>query len=205
MSIVLVRHGETLLNAARTLQPADTPLGPRGLAQAAAAARRLGASGGVRAVISSDLSRALQTAQTIAAACGLPVAIEPLLRERDFGDLRGQPYDSLGFDPLAMIEAPPGGESAAAFRERVALAFARIVALRATLDGDLAVVTHGLLIHALLERHAQFGAGFALPGRLGNTSVTVLGAEPPHGVTLLDCTKHLAGVAADDARSLAGA
>ena len=205
MSIVLVRHGETLLNAARTLQPADTPLGPRGLVQAEAAARRLGASGGVRAVISSDLPRALQTARTIAAACGLPVAVEPLLRERDFGDLRGQPYDSLGFDPLAMIEAPPGGESAAVFRERVALAFARIVALRATLDGDLAVVTHGLLIHALLERHAQFDAGFALPARLGNTSVTVLGAEPPHGVTLLDCTTHLAGVAADDARSLAGA
>ena len=147
----------------------------------------------------------MQTASTIAAACGLPVAVEPLLQERDFGDLRGRPYDTLGFDPLAMVEAPPGGESAAAFRERVARAFARIVALRTTLDGDLAVVTHGLLIHALLERHAHFGPGFALPARLGNTSVTVLGPAPPHGLTLLDCTAHLAGSAADDPRSLAGA
>ena len=204
MSIVLIRHGETLLNAARTLQPADTPLGPRGLAQAQALARRLGA-GGVRAILSSDLPRALQTAGILGAACGLPVMVEPLLQERNFGDLRGRPYDALGFDPLAMTDAPPGGESATAFRERVARAFARIVALRTTLDGDLAVVTHGLLIHALLERHARFGAGSALPARLGNTSVTILHAEAPHGVTLLDCTAHLTGAVADDVRSLAGA
>jgi probable phosphoglycerate mutase len=38
MSIFLIRHGETALNASRTLQPADTPLSPRGLAQAAAIA-----------------------------------------------------------------------------------------------------------------------------------------------------------------------
>ncbi len=31
MSIILIRHGETLLNAARVFQPFDTELGPRGL------------------------------------------------------------------------------------------------------------------------------------------------------------------------------
>ena len=41
MSILLVRHGETALNAARVLQPPDTPLSPRGLAQAQAVAQRL--------------------------------------------------------------------------------------------------------------------------------------------------------------------
>ncbi|HEY9065800.1 MAG TPA: histidine phosphatase family protein, partial [Burkholderiaceae bacterium] len=41
MSLLLVRHGETALNATRVLQPADTPLSARGIAQAEAIARRL--------------------------------------------------------------------------------------------------------------------------------------------------------------------
>jgi 2,3-bisphosphoglycerate-dependent phosphoglycerate mutase len=203
MSIYLIRHGETALNASRTLQPADTPLSPRGLAQAAAIGKRL-VDAGVVAIVSSDLPRAAQTASAIAAACGLPIRWEPLLHERNFGDLRGQPYDGLAFDPLTLTEAPPGGESAATFRARVAEAFKRIVALRASLDGNLAVVTHGLVIGAMLEAHARLAERDALPERLGNASLTVLSALPPHDVGLLDCTRHLEGVAADDARSLSG-
>jgi probable phosphoglycerate mutase len=203
MSIYLIRHGETALNASRTLQPADTPLSPRGLAQAAAIGKRL-VDAGVVAIVSSDLPRAAQTASAIAAACGLPIRWEPLLHERNFGDLRGQPYDGLAFDPLTLTEAPPGGESAATFRARVAEAFKRIVALRASLDGNLAVVTHGLVIGAMLEAHARLAERDALPERLGNASLTVLSALPPHEVGLLDCTRHLEGVAADDARSLSG-
>ena len=41
MTILLIRHGETALNAARIVQPADTPLSERGIAQARALARRL--------------------------------------------------------------------------------------------------------------------------------------------------------------------
>jgi hypothetical protein len=39
---------------------------------------------------------------------------------------------------------------------------------------------------------------------MGNTSVTVVGAEAPFAVTVLNCTAHLEGEARDDARSLAG-
>ena len=203
MSIYLIRHGETALNASRTLQPADTPLSPRGLAQAAAIANRL-VDAGVVAIVSSDLPRAAQTATAIAEACGLPIRWEPLLHERNFGDLRGRPYDGLAFDPLTLVDAPPGGESAATFRARVAEAFARIVALRASLDGNLAVVTHGLVIGAILEAHARLAERNAMPARLGNASLTVLAALPPHDVGLLDCTRHLEGGAADDAHSLSG-
>lgn len=203
MSIVLVRHGETALNAARVLQPADTPLSARGEAQAAAVARRLA---GLRpaALVSSDLPRARQTAEAIAATTGRPVDTTALLQERNFGALRGLPYDTLGFDPLAMEEAPAGGESIPAFRERVARAFAEVLARRATLAGTLVVVSHGLVIRALLEAHARLPAGVVLPERMGNASVTVLGAEAPFVVTLLNCTAHLEGAAADDAGSLAG-
>jgi 2,3-bisphosphoglycerate-dependent phosphoglycerate mutase len=162
MTILFIRHGETALNAARTLQPANTPLSANGLAQAQAVANRL-ATLGIVHILSSDLPRALQTAQAIAAATGAPVETTALLHERNFGDLRGQPYDALGFDPLQAEDAPPGGESGQAFRDRVARAFAQAVQKRSGLSGRLAVVTHGLVIRAVIERHLQLGAYQALP------------------------------------------
>ena len=203
MSILLIRHGETALNVARVLQPADTPLSARGIAQAEALARRLGLMG-VAAVISSDLPRAASTARAIAAATGAPLETSALLRERDFGDWRGQPYDGMPVDPLTMLDAPPGGESAAAFAGRVARAFEHIVRRRAALDGRLAVVTHGLVIRALLASHASLPDPAAAPAHLGNTSLSVLGAEPPHRVDLLNCTRHLDAGSHDDVAALSG-
>jgi probable phosphoglycerate mutase len=203
MSIIFVRHGETLLNVARTLQPADTPLSPTGLAQAQAVARRL-AGMGIGGIVSSDLPRARTTAQAIANATGLPVRETPLLQERNFGDLRGRSYDSLGYNPLDMEEAPPGGESAAVFFDRVAQAFDDAVRHRHTLSAPLVVVTHGLVIHALLQRHLHVAGPHAVPARMGNTSLTVCDALPPHGVSLVDCTGHLSGAVVDKAASLSG-
>ena len=203
MSIILVRHGETLLNVARTLQPADTPLSPTGLAQAAAVARRL-ADLGVGAIVSSDLPRARATADAIASATGLPVAETPLLQERNFGDLRGQSYDHLGFNPLTMTDAPPHGESSDAFFQRVARAFDDAVQRQRGLAKPLVVVTHGLVIHAMLQHHLQLAAKHTMPARLGNTSVTVFSPEAPYPVDLVDCTAHLAGAEQDKAGSLSG-
>jgi probable phosphoglycerate mutase len=203
MSIVLLRHGETALNATRVLQPADTPLSRRGLAQARAAAQAL-AQRRIAAIVSSDLPRAWQTAAALHAASGAAIVAEPLLQERNFGALRGRPYDTLGYDPLAMDEAPPEGESMAAFVARVAQAFARAVALRAALDADLVVVSHGLVIGAMLAAHARLADGIALPERIGNASITVLDAIAPHLVSVLDDVRHLQGLAADDPESLSG-
>lgn len=205
MSIVLIRHGETPLNAARVLQPADTPLSDKGREQALAVARRIGASRPAPlALLSSDMPRALQTAQAIAAATGLALRTTTLLHERNFGDLRGRSYDSLGYDPLATDDAPPGGESVAEFEARVARAFDEILALRAALDGDLVVVSHGLVIRTLLARHARLPDGSVVPASFGNTSVTVLGPEPPHLAALVNCTVHLEGEVRDDGRGLSG-
>jgi len=202
MSIILVRHGETPLNVTRMLQPADTPLSANGLAQAQAVAKRL-ACMQLAGIVSSDLPRALSTAQAIAASTGLPFSTTALLHERNFGDLRGQPYDTLGFNPLAMTEAPPGGESVASFLARVAQAFEHVVSLRKQLGGPLAVVTHGLVIRAVLAHHAQRANDDELP-RIGNTSISVLGSTEPYAVELLDCTRHLDATTQHDARSLSG-
>jgi len=207
MTLLIIRHGETPLNVARVLQPADTPLSANGLAQAGALALRL-RSAGLAAIVSSDLPRALATAQAIALATGLALQTSALLHERNFGDLRGLAYDSLGFDPLSADSAPPGGESQAQFSARCQAAWAWVLAQRSRTGGPLAVVTHGLVIREWLERGPlMLAPGLAPPQRLANTSLTIASAAPPHHVTLLDCTAHLAAEAGgpgEDARSLSG-
>ncbi|MCO5124248.1 MAG: histidine phosphatase family protein [Rhizobacter sp.] len=203
MSLVLIRHGETTLNAARVMQPADTPLSGRGLRQADALAMRV-AQLGVAGIVASPLPRAWQTAEAIAAATGRPISRQALLEERNFGELRGLAYDALAPGALTSGDAPPGGESMLDFETRVAQAFAALLALRATLGGPLAVVTHGLVIRALIARHLALPRGTALPARIANTSITLAAAQPPHEVSLLDCTRHLTGDLRDDAASLSG-
>ena len=202
MTIVFGRHGETALNVARTLQPADTPLSPRGIAQAEVVARRL-ASLGLGAIVSSDLPRALQTANCIAAASGAPLGVDPIWRERNFGDWRGRPYDELGCDPLTAAQAPPGGESAAEFGERVARAFAALVQARSRYESPVVVVTHGLVIRELLASQLPAPAA-TLPLRIGNTSVTIVSERPPHAIHLLHCLRHLDEATREDEQSLSG-
>ena len=88
MAVILVRHGETALNAARILQPAATPLSERGQAQARAVAQWLAQRGGIGAILCSDLPRAWRTAEAIGAALGLALgllALLPLLPEMSLG------------------------------------------------------------------------------------------------------------------------
>jgi len=209
MTLLIIRHGETPLNVARVMQPADTPLSANGLAQAGLLAQRLAAGQPHRptAIVSSDLPRALQTAQAIAAATGLPITTSALLHERNFGDLRGQPYDTLGFDPLTREEAPPNGESIPQFAARCAAAWAWVLQQHAALGSGavLAVVSHGLVIKQwLLHGTLQVPAALALPERMSNTSLTIATAAAPHTVHLVDCTAHLGGAVQADAKSLSG-
>ena len=79
-----------------------------------------------------------------------------------------------------------------------------MVALRQRLGGHLVVVTHGLVIRALLSQHAQRADDSELP-RIGNTSISVLGATSPYAVELLDCPRHLdSSTAKHDPQSLSG-
>jgi probable phosphoglycerate mutase len=203
MALLFIRHGETALNVARVLQPSDTPLSQQGLTQARALGARLAASG-IAHILSSDLPRALQTAQAIAAATGAAIETTPLLHERNFGELRGQHYDTLGWDPIESAEAAPGGESLAEFQARVALAFALAVQRRAALTGALAVVTHGLVVRQVLDRHVALAAGQLPPHRMRNASLTIASLAPPHAVELIDCTRHLDETARHAEASLSG-
>jgi probable phosphoglycerate mutase len=196
LRIYLIRHGETELNAARILQPPETELSERGVLQAERLARRLAGVGLVR-VLASDLRRAEMTAEAVARAASAPLARDPDLAERNFGELRGRPYAELGLDPFAPGYTPPGGESWETFHARVDRVWARVDAAAHVAGGPIAVVTHGLVCHSVVSRLARLAPGLALDGlRWRNCSVTVLDDAAPWRVTLLDCVAHL-----DEART----
>jgi broad specificity phosphatase PhoE len=188
--IFLIRHGETVGNAARIVQRPDSPLSPRGVAQAERLARRL-AHERIARIVSSDLARAVTTAEHLRRATGAPLGFEPLLQERSFGDLRGIPYAELGVDMFAPDYAPPSGESWPVFHARVDRAWARVQELAAATSGHLALVTHGLVCRSLAARHLLLVEDQAMPERWENTSLTIIECPAPWRVRLLNCIVHL--------------
>ncbi|MBV8148120.1 MAG: histidine phosphatase family protein [Candidatus Eremiobacteraeota bacterium] len=157
MQLTLVRHGATRWNAERRFQgSADVPLNAEGLAQAAALARRLAQEQPDR-IYSSDLQRALKTAELIAAPHGLRVNADARLREFAFGSWEGLTWpEILALTPGLGANAwrdpsryePPGGER-----------FEDVCARIASFYNDLAragvgraiVVTHAGVLHATLR------------------------------------------------------
>jgi broad specificity phosphatase PhoE len=87
-TLLLVRHGETDWNRdGRWQGGSDTRLNDLGRAQARALAEQL--DGSIDVVYSSDLARARETAEIVAAKLGLEIRIDPRLRERGFGSWEG--------------------------------------------------------------------------------------------------------------------
>ena len=108
-----LRHGETEGNATRIIQHAEISLNERGFAQARAAAEVLAREPFER-IYGSTMTRAWQTAETVARACAIAAIPEDGLRERWFGDLVGT--SSVGLD---WSMDPPNGERIADFVERI--------------------------------------------------------------------------------------
>ena len=191
-TVFLIRHGETVGNAGRIVQRPDSPLSPRGVLQAERLGERL-AGAGIARILASDLARAAATAESLRQATGAALEFEPLLHERNFGDVRGTAYADLAFDLFAPDYAPPGGESWEAFHARVDRAWARVQSVAAATAGPLAVVTHGLVCRSLAARHLALPG--AVPERWENTSLTIVEGPAPWRIRLLNCIAHLDGVA----------
>ena len=198
--LLIVRHGETASNAARIVQTPDTPLNERGVAQADRLAARLEQHHRERpigSVVASSLRRAEMTAEPVAAALGLPLVLEPLLAERNFGDLRGRAYEDIGLDIMAPGYEPPAGEDWPSFHLRVDEAWYRIREVARDTDGDSVFVTHGLVCYSLALRHVPLGEGVEAPTRWGNTSVTCVEGRAPWAAARINCCRHLDAATAD--------
>jgi len=149
LTVHLVRHGQTDWNVETRLQGwTDIPLNETGIGQAAAAAAAL-AGRPITAVLSSDLSRARETAEAIATELGLEVEIEPALRERNYGAAEGRVdadlyreygagLDESWADPDFSFE---GGESRRHVYGRVGTCLAEL--LGSPPGGEIVIVSHG--------------------------------------------------------------
>jgi len=145
--VFLVRHGATEWNETKRAQgQADIALNEEGRRQAVEVARRL-ATHRIDAVYSSDLRRAVDTAQAIADTHGLQVATDPAFREIDQGEWEGLYVDEIRerwpdlWGEARHFSSRPGGESPSDVRSRALAALKRAVS--ADPDGTIVVVSHG--------------------------------------------------------------
>lgn len=154
--MLLLRHAETSAPDRFHGAESDVDLGPRGREQARRIGVRLAALC-PDAVVSSPMLRALQTAEAIASACGLPVEIVPDLHERRMGSLSGWPiaegrptYEEAKARWISgdLDFAADSAESYAQVRDRVVPALLSAVARRP--GQTLVVVTHGVVLRVLL-------------------------------------------------------
>jgi len=154
LKIILIRHGETAWNAERRLQGhLDIPLNAEGERQARLLAGALAAEP-LDLIVSSDLQRARQTAQAVATLRGMPLLVEPGLRERCYGGFEGLLYSEIEQRFPAEFAAwqardvdailPDGKNCGESFRQFYERATCAILGLAQAYPGrSIAMVAHG--------------------------------------------------------------
>lgn len=158
MKLIIVRHGETEWNVQnKATGQLDSPLTPKGIRQAYAIADRLRRLS-FTSFYSSELGRAVQTANIIAEVCGKKVMIDPQLREWNMGIFQGltvsemhqkfpqerQDYERIGYEYVI-----PEGESLRQCRDR-AFRVMNAIAQRHP-DETVVVITHGCVLMGFFE------------------------------------------------------
>lgn len=203
--VLLARHGETVANVEGRWQgQTDSPLTERGLLQAGRLAESL-ADQPVAAVYSSDLGRALRSAEIVAAPHGIPVTVDVRLREIDTGawssrlgaEIRAE--DPSGLE--TWLSRPwsfrmPGGETLGEMQGRAADFFQDRMPLHA--GQTVVVITHGTAAQTILALALQRAlTDLWLPeGRIENCQVSRLEWTSSRGLRLVELSdiSHLAGV-----------
>lgn len=198
--LLLLRHGQTPLSVERRYSGRGNPqLTEVGLAQAAAAAARLGGRGGVAAVVSSPLGRARQTAQAAADALGLPLTVHEGLTETDFGAWEGLTFREASERDPDLHRAwlgdtsirPPEGESFDEVRVRIEEVRADLV--REYPGQNVLVVSHVTPIKTLLQLALDSGPSLLYRLHLDLASLSIAEFYPDGGasVRLVNDTSHL--------------
>jgi alpha-ribazole phosphatase len=153
--VLFIRHAETEM-AGRYCGHSDPDLNAQGRAQLTGLTRLL-AEEMLDTVYSSDLRRAANTAQAIAASRDIPQVLRPALREIDFGDWEGLTWEEIeALDPeyaqkwvtsYPNLHAP-SGESFEDFERRVLTEVSHLIDRS---PGPIAVVTHGGVLRVVLR------------------------------------------------------
>ena len=198
--LVMLRHGQTEFNAGSRMQgQLDTDLTDLGRSQALAAAEVL-AKRQPLLIVSSDLRRAYDTAETLAQCCGLPVDVDPRLRETHLGDWQGLTHHQVDAgSPGARLAwrddarwAPHGGESRVDVADRSMPLVAELVAGERQWGADdaerpVVLVAHGGLIAALTAALLDLPVdNWPVLGGMGNASWVQLSGHGAADADLAD-------------------
>ncbi len=201
MELYLVRHGETESNKQKRYQGwTESPLSEKGLRQAENAGLFLSRME-VSAVYSSDLNRAVNTAQVIGAARGLKPKVTPLLREIHFGEWEGLTFEEIekswGHQISSWLDDPfhkaaPGGETLEKVCQRMRIFLEEVSGIHQ--DGDrLVAVSHGGSIRALLYNLLSLDLPSFWEIRIDNASISLVRREGEQfKVAYYNRTDHLA-------------
>ena len=198
--LYIVRHGETEWN--RTLRyqgHRDIPLSEEGRVQAAQIAKRLSGEK-LHAAYASDLSRALDTAETISEYHGLEVARVPELKETNFGLWEGLTYGEIDKQFHKVMKEwyknprdtqIPGGESLGEVADRCQAGIDRI--LGENPGGNVLVVAHGGIIRIIVATVLGMSLNDYWKIKQDNVSLNVIEFfEPGRAILcLLNDTAHL--------------
>ncbi len=156
--IYLIRHGETEdADSGRYKGHLDVPLSENGIKQIKKLAEYLLQHTDLKAVYTSDLNRAIKSAEIIAGLFGLKTVITGKLKERNFGEWEGMTFNEIEAkwpDAFKAWAANPlkfsavGGESTLEARNRVMPAFNKIIDQHK--EQNIAIVSHGGVIRIIL-------------------------------------------------------
>lgn len=197
---LLLRHGQTELSLERRYSGrGNPPLTDLGREQAARAAKMLAAKGGIAAVVTSPLGRALETAEAAATALDVPMRVIDGLTETDFGAWEGRTFlEAAQRDPqlharwLGDPSTPaPNGESFDQVRERVEAARRDLVARYP--GQNIVVVSHVTPIKTLLQLALGVGPALLYRLHLDLASLSIAEFYPDGGssVRLVNDTSYL--------------
>ena len=204
--VLLIRHGQSQGNAeSRFGGHSPTPLSGLGHRQAEATARAL-VNERVTAVYSSDLLRAVQTAEPLARATGLEITRTPALRERSVGLMEGLTFEEAAAthpeEYAALLRRDfervlAGGESYRQLLDRAAAELDRAVELHR--GGTLALFSHtGTICILALHLMGALDAPHLKPVWLSSSNCGVMRFSIEHGglirVKALNDTRHLIGL-----------
>lgn len=179
--LIALRHGRTAWNAETRIQgQLDAPLDDVGRWQARRLAEAL-AGEPIAAIYSSDLQRALHTAQALAHSTGAPLHTDVRLRERGFGRFEGRTYaeieatwpdDALRWRKREVDFQPGGGEALTPFFARCVSTVCELAAAHP--GQNIAIVAHGGVLDCLYR--AAVGVDLNAPRSwlLGNASINRL-------------------------------
>ena len=199
MRLILVRHGQTEWNAGGRYQgQSNVALSKLGHRQAECLAKHFPVES-LEAIYSSDLDRARETAECVAAGFGLPIRLEPSFRELSFGDWEGLTYQEISTkwpeEAKKLFTAPdalriPNGET---FQELQKRALAKINLLcREHIDKTVAVFAHGAINKTILAGLMHIPLHYLWSIRQDNTAVNILRLEDGYvTVELINGTFHL--------------